>query len=258
MTGEEVPMEKVWYEKALSLLDPETGFMLPPKLPWTENIDYTKRQRHALHTLVTAYLDNGEASLREAIFKIIDGLSYQAERNELLSGGLGSGFFIKSLMFSVRYMDYEPALKLAGRFVRWIFTDNPLFTPDNTFRHGGHTHGNLKTLAGAADYALYVKDPVLYSRVDAIYRYVRSESTRFGFLPEVIGRKDDIIPCETCTIMDYLGLAITLANHGHPEYWGDVERVARNNLIESQVTDVSWLKSDPTKEDTEQSTWRDE
>ena len=27
----------------------------------------------------------------------------------------------------------------------------------------------------AADYALYVGDPVLFSRVDAIYRYVRSQ-----------------------------------------------------------------------------------
>ena len=36
-------------------------------------------------------------------------------------------------------------------------------------------HGNLRTLVGAADYALYVSDPVLFSRVDALYRYVRSE-----------------------------------------------------------------------------------
>jgi hypothetical protein len=57
--------------------------------------------------------------------------------------------------------------------------------------------------------------------------------------------------------MDYLGLAVTLANHGHPEYWGDVERISRNHLIESQVKDPSWLKSDPAREDTEQFTWRD-
>ena len=54
-------------------------------------------------------------------------------------------------------------------------------------------HGNLRTLVGAADYALYVKDPVLFSRVDALYRYVRSEGTRFGFLPEVIDRRGDVV-----------------------------------------------------------------
>ena len=55
--------------------------------------------------------------------------------------------------------------------------------------------------------------------------------------------------------MDYLGLAVTLANHGHPEYWGDVERVLRNQMIESQVTDGSWLHSDPSRADTLQFTW---
>ena len=117
-------------------------------------------------------------------------------------------------------------------------------------------HGNLRTLVGAADYALYVKDPVLYSRVDALYRYVRSEGTRFGFLPEVIGRKGDIVSCETCALMDFLGLAVSLANNGHPEYWGDVERMVRNQLLESQVRDVSWLKPG-NQADTEQFTWRD-
>ena len=72
-----------------------------------------------------------------------------------------------------------------------------MFTPDNTFRHGGHMHGNLRTLVGAADYALYVKDPRLFSRVDALYRYVRSEGTRFGFLPEVIGARGISFSCET-------------------------------------------------------------
>jgi hypothetical protein len=47
-----------------------------------------------------------------------------------------------------------------------------------------------------------------------------------------------------------------LANNGHPEYWGDVERMVRNQLVESQVTDASWLKPG-NKPDTEQFTWRD-
>jgi len=118
-------------------------------------------------------------------------------------------------------------------------------------------HGNLRTLVGAADYALYVGDPVLFSRVDAIYRYVRSEATRFGFLPEAIGRKGDIVGTETCALMDYVGLAVTLANHGHPEYWGDVERLVRNQLVENQARNLSWLKSDSAKPDTDQFTWRD-
>ena len=69
-------------------------------------------------------------------------------------------------------------------------------------------------------------------------------------------RNGDIILCETCALMDFVGLASTLANNGHPEYWGDVERMVRNQLAESQVIDGSWLKPG-TKPDTYQFSWRD-
>jgi hypothetical protein len=163
---------------------------------------------------------------------------------------------IKSLMACVRQVDYPPALDQAGRLVKSVFEEHPLFSPDNTFRHGGHMHASLRTLVGAADYALYTRDPVLFSRVDALYRYVRSEGTRFGFIPEVIGRKGDVVSCETCALMDYVGTAVTLANNGHPEYWGDVERTFRNQLIESQIVDGSWL-GPGDKPDSEQFTCRD-
>lgn len=253
MTGEEVPTEKVWYRKVLSYLDPATGLLFRPKTNYSEHVADIGDQALTLYALVTAYLDNGEESLRQTIFKMVNSLV----EGSMTHSDFWNGFIIKSLMVCARYMGYEPALQFASKLVRRVFNESYLFTPDNTFRHGGHVHGNLRTLVGAADYALYTGDPVIYSRVDALYRYMRSESTRFGFMPEAIGRKGDIVSCETCALMDYLGLAVTLANHGHPEYWGDVERVARNHLVESQVTDGSWLRSDPTREDTPQFTWRD-
>jgi hypothetical protein len=57
--------------------------------------------------------------------------------------------------------------------------------------------------------------------------------------------------------MDFAGAGVTLANHGHPEYWGDMERLARNQYVENQVRDASWLASDSTRPDTPQFTWRD-
>ena len=256
MIGEGPATERVWYEKILSYLDPESGLLFRPKTGYSENVADLGDQALTLYALVTAYLDNGQESLRRAIFKMVDAWLARAKGGDVGPAFVG-GFGIKSLMACARYMDYEPALKLAEMMVRGIFSTAPLFAPDNTFRHGGHMHGNLRSLVGAADYALFVRDPVIYSRVDALYRYVRSEGTRFGFLPEVIGRKGDVVACETCALMDYLGLAVTLANHGHPDYWGDVERVARNQLVESQVANGSWLRSDPQREDTEQFTWRD-
>jgi hypothetical protein len=251
LTGQESRNEKLWYRKVLSYLDPKMGLLTRRKSSFSEPVADLGDQCLTLYALVTAYADNKDPALRDAICKMINHLPSLYEPNHWLCG-----FMIKSLMAFVRQTDYKPALDQAGKLVKNVFDESSLFTPDNTFRHGGHMHGNLRTLVGAADYALYAKDPVIFSRVDAIYRYVRSEGTRFGFLPEVIGRKGDVVSCETCALMDFLGLAVTLANNGHPEYWGDVERMVRNQLVESQVRDVSWLKPGD-KADSEQFTWRE-
>lgn len=250
LTGKEARNEKLWLKKVLSYLDPETGLLMRPKTSFSEPVADPGDQSLTLFALATVYADTKDPELKAAIDKMVDHLPKLYDPNNGLRG-----FIIKSLMTWVRLTGSKPALDQAGKLVRGCFDENPLFTPDNTFRQGGHMHGNLRTLVGAADYALYVNDPVLFSRVDALYRYVRSEGTRFGFLPEVIGRKGDIVSCETCALMDFLGLAVTLANNGHPEYWGDIERMARNQLVESQVADASWLKPGD-KPDTEQFTWR--
>lgn len=251
MTGEVATIELVWRQKILSLIDAETGLLTRPETSYSRKVADDGDQALTLYALVTTYVDSPDRDLRNVIVKMTDGLLARAPN------AAATGFVLKSLMTCVRVLGYEPALKLAALDSQTVFNEREVFTPDNTFRQGGHMHGNLRTLVGAADYALYVGDPVLFSRVDGIYRYVRSEATRFGFLPEVIGRKGDIVATETCALMDYLGLAVTLANHGHPEYWGDVERVVRNQLIESQARNLAWLKSDPDKPDTDQFTWRD-
>ena len=251
LTGKEARNEKLWQKKVFSYLDPKTGLLTRPKTSFSEPVADLGDQALTLYALVTVYADGKDPVVRAAIVKMVDHLpSLYGPDNWL------RGFIIKSLTTCYRQTGYRPALDQAGKLVKACFEDNPLFSPDNTFRHGGHMHGNLRTLVGAADYALAANDPVVFSRVDALYRYVRSEGTRFGFLPEVIGRRGDVVSCETCALMDYLGLAVSLANNGHPEYWGDVERMLRNQMVESQVSEVGWLKPG-SRPDTPQFTWRD-
>ena len=259
MTGEEASIERVWRDKILCHINPDDGLLYRPATGFSKHVADMGDQALTLYALVTAYADQPDERLRAIITRMVDTLLRKTRQADIDGSGFLSGFIIKSLMACARALRHEPALELAGILVRRVFVDQPLFAPDNTFRHGGHMHGNLRTLVGCADYALYTHDPVLYSRVDALYHYARSEATRFGFLPEAIGRRADIVACETCALMDYIGLGVTLANHGHPEYWGDVERVVRNHLIESQVTDGSWLDAPEAanRPDTEQFTWRD-
>jgi hypothetical protein len=259
MTGEEAPTEKVWLENVLGLIDSESGLLYRPKTSYSEHVADLGDQVLTLYALVTAYVDNGDEALKRICTRMVDSLLQKEKEAALCDDGMVflTGFSIKSLTACARYMKYDPAFELAGRLVRRVFYDAPIFTEENTFLEGAHMHSTMRTLVGAADYALVTGDRELLTRVDALYRYAKSQTTRFGFIPEVNHRKGDIISCETCTIMDYVGLGITLANHGHPEYWGDVERTVRNHLVESQLADGSWLKSESARADTEQFTWRD-
>jgi hypothetical protein len=255
MTGEVVQTEQVWRNKVLSYIDPETDLLIRPARYGSKAIPDPGDNALTLYALVTAYADNHNEMIRKTVLRMVDGMVAASKKNGI-PGGSQAGFAIKGLMTCVRTLDYEPALWLAKKCVETIFGKRGLFTPQDTFLDGGHMHGNLRCLVGAVDYALCTNQAALYERINNLYQYVRSQATSFGFLPESVGRKGDIVSCETCAIMDYLGLAITLANHGHPEYWENIERVARNHLIESQVVDGSWLVSDPARPDTEQFSWR--
>jgi hypothetical protein len=259
MTGQEAAWEKRWVAKLLGYLDPGSGLLRRPKTTYNPSVTDPGDQALTLYALVTVYLDSGDRVVRSAIQEMVAAirrdLAAQGKKSPYLSG-----FLIKSLMAAARALGEEASFDAAGVITRFVFDESEVFAPDNHFRHGGHMHGNLRTLVGAADYSLQARDPELFSRVDALYHYVRSETTRFGFLPEQIGRKSDVVLCETCALMDYLGLASTLANHGHPEYWDDVERMARNQLLESQFADASWLDDGPggpVRADTAQFTVRE-
>lgn len=257
MTGEELPIERIWLEKALSMVDPESGLFVQPESVFSEQKVVTLPvQGLVIYALLTVGQYDRNTEIFQIVRRMIDHLSPMVAQSKTEESAW-AGFAIKSLMTAGRVLEHSLSFDLAKELVSHVFTVANIFTPENTFQPGGHMHANCRILSGAIDYALYADDAELHERIDALYRYIRSQTTRFGFLPEVIGRTGDIISCETCAIMDYLVLAVTLANHGHPEYWGDVERMMRNHLIESQVKDGSWLTSDFNRSDTEQFTWRD-
>jgi hypothetical protein len=253
MAGREASTEKVWRRKALSLIDPSDGLLHRPATPYCKPGANWGDAALTLFALVTAAVDSGDDVLRKAAQKMAEGML-----TGLRSGRFpGDGFAIKSLMVAARLLGTDAGLEAVRILVDRTIVHGRTFTPDNTFGPSGHMHGNLRTMVGAADFALTTGDPVLFSRIDALYRYVNTTGTSFGFLPEVIGRKGDIIACETCALADLAGIGVTLANHGHPEYWGDMERLARNHYVESQVRETSCLESDSSRPDTAQFTYRD-
>lgn len=91
-----------------------------------------------------------------------------------------------------------------------------------------------------------------------IYEYARSISSRFGWVPELAQQvaPTDVL-CETCCIKDMIECASELINAGYDEFYDDLNRFARNQLVENQCKISSFVVVDNAIEDTEARTYRE-
>lgn len=159
------------------------------------------------------------------------------------------GTLIRPLVQAGLVLNEPKWIDFAGGLARGIIDHSDHYGPDGSFE--GHHHGHLGTLAGILAWAILKGEDRIIRRVRQIYDWSRSISTPFGFVPEVAKRQDDLVMCETCTIMDYLDVALILARHVDPGCWAVVEKAARNHLVEAQVRDASWLADEPKRPDEE-------
>lgn len=103
-----------------------------------------------------------------------------------------------------------------------------------------HFHGWAAALRGLLDYAMMTRDADSLEFVRDGYEYARSFGIpRIGFFPEIT---TNATACETCCIADMVALAIKLSEAGVGDYWDDVDRYVRNQLVEQQYVDAGLLK----------------
>lgn len=139
--------------------------------------------------------------------------------------------------------------ELMERLREGVSAIRPIFRPDGGF--GGHVHSHLYAAAGLVEVGKITNDQNLVAQMERVFQWIRERSTRFGFVPEVAERQDDVIGCETCCLMDYIHLALALARAGYTDHYDDVELAVRNHLIESRVKDGEWLPAGPETSDDE-------
>jgi DUF1680 family protein len=76
-----------------------------------------------------------------------------------------------------------------------------------------------------------------------VYVWTRENISDFGFLPDGLGLTGFFAStCETCALADFIHLALLLTEAGIGDYRDDIERVARNQLLENQYRDAGLLR----------------
>lgn len=175
-----------------------------------------------------------------------------------------AGGQIHPLIEIYRHTEIPLALELAERLTKFVVFHSEYFNSDgswNCYGDGdwasstdGHVHSRLATLAGIITLGKVTSnnDFVLWAKA-AYDWFIETHSSSFGWSPEFLGRfGDDKEGCETCAVMDDINCALALAEAGFTEYYDRVERVTRNQLMESQIINTSLFRNTAEKNDTDQ------
>lgn len=136
------------------------------------------------------------------------------------------------------------ALELAENFAANIIYRSGVFNKDGSFNgaleyRNGHFHTRMGTLGALARFADFTDDAAIMQWVKDRYDWGLTQCTTFGWTPGDMHTQ--AYEHETCTLVDAVDTGITLARHGHVQYWGIVERFLRNHLTEAQMQSADWI-----------------
>ncbi|MGQ9631644.1 MAG: hypothetical protein ACUVXI_15240 [bacterium] len=142
-----------------------------------------------------------------------------------------------TLLASARYYEATGspvARNLACGLSNYLMNYSRRFDYDGRF--AGHFHATMWAVGGVLKYGILEghRDAVEWAK--KVYDWARTRGSSFGWFPEYVGIKNPKRElCETCCITDMIYIATLLAKAGYAAYWDDVERFARNQLVEQQL-----------------------
>ena len=101
-----------------------------------------------------------------------------------------------------------------------------------------HLHAGLAAVRALLDLAVVTDDYRLKTLARDAYEWARQHGIhRLG----LFANHPDLAT-EGCTPADMVALAVALSDAGIGDYWDDVEMIARNGLVESQLTDAAEMR----------------
>lgn len=236
ITGRYCAHEDRWRAR----LDSRTGFHRRARIRYWQPEDYLLclgGRAPLRYALATPYATDRDTTM----VAMVDRMAAEATSGDSLGHGRLSGFRIKGGPTHGRLVGHETVLALAQRLVTHLLGTNPMCGNVAQRPADAHMHDHLSTLLGAADYALDVGGGELLAYIGELFGAACPRGPHFGFFPEVAD-----IACETCALMEVVDLCVPPVCRGLPQHWADLERLARNHVVESPSTDGSRLRGYPT------------
>ena len=150
----------------------------------------------------------------------------------------------------------EVALDLARGLANFVLGPSRYFNYKMEFF--GHVHSAAWFAYGLIYLGRLTKEDRYIEKGKAIYDYIRSISSDFGWVPEYAQwHPMEEEHCETCCVRDMIIAAHELTRCGFEQYWNDINLFTRNQLMENQVRYTGYVTCDNTLPDGNGITYRD-
>jgi hypothetical protein len=166
-----------------------------------------------------------------------------------MGGDLPACFMGMMLLPALRYYEESQdstAAELATKFSRLVVDLMPEYT-----KNIGNVHTALCTVSGIMRTGTVLGIPEYEQWAEDTYRSFIGQDfiPDFGWTPENTSRPrvSGRLCCETCATVDYLELALQLAQRRDEKYWDHVERIAMNQLLEGQLLRTDFVERLPEK-----------
>jgi hypothetical protein len=221
-------------------------------------------QSRALIGLCTWVMDDGDEEALAALRRLVHGLIRIAERRddyilyprnlyregEWLEGGLFyapkdlwtvkpgyGGTQLEGMMKYFQLTGDEAVLPFVRGYLRYFLDMAKVVDEEGRFTGHLHSQGIVPTMIGATLYAEATGDADLLARCERFLWFTLSHCSAFGWVPDGIGWPT----CETCAVGDVIYLATTLSRLNRGDFWYEIERIARNQLLVNQFREPQWV-----------------
>jgi hypothetical protein len=244
----------------LRMANPQDGLFYNQESEHSQYVADMFCQSRVLIGLCTWFMETGDAEVLTRLRGLVHGLMRIAERRdgyvlyprnlyregEWLEGGLfytpkelwavKPGYGGTQLEGMMKYFELtgdEAVLPFVAQYLRYSLDVARVVDEEGQFSGHLHSQGIVPTMVGAAMFAEATGDRELLARCERFLRWTLQHCSTFGWVPDGI----DWPTCETCAIGDVIHLAVRLSRLGQGDFWGTVERFARNQLLENQFRD---------------------
>lgn len=223
---------------------------------WEQEPDLEDRMRALADGLVRIAIDKGDYAYYPLGRGVGERYSYTpggwTDTEEPSDGWFGVPMYFSGVIRALAGWHERSAegraLTLAGKLAAYVRRP-ALWTPSaqpegvcgpERGHCNGHFHAHTAALRGLLAYALAVQDADLIHFVRDSYEWHRAfGGARIGWFPEYLTANEH---CEACCTADMVALAIRLSDAGAGDYWDDVDRYVRNQLVEQQLLRADYLQ----------------